>query len=71
MSEMFSYSVMEAIVILLIASVGIIILVGFVLAISCSYEPDMRGRRSPKPITPVGVGLCALGVILGLSWNII
>ena len=71
MSEILSHSELEVLVMLLIGGGVMIFLVGLFMSISRFHGPDLRGRRRNKPIIPVGVGLCTLGVILGLSWNIL
>ena len=71
MSEILSYSNLEILVMLLIGGGSIIFLVGLVMPISRSYGAEMRGIRRKRPVMPVGFGLCTLGVILGLSFNIL
>ncbi len=71
MSDILNHSEMEALVLLLTIGGGIIFLFGLVLPVSRSYAANMRGRRRPMPYLPVGVGLSTLGVVLGLSWNIL
>ncbi len=70
MSEIFGYSELEVLVMLLIGGGVIIFLVGLVLPVSSSYGPELRGYRRHKPVMPVGAWLCILGVILGFSFNI-
>ena len=71
MSEILSHAELEILVMLLIGGGVIIFLAGLVMPVSRKYAADMRGPRRPKPYMPVGVGLCILGVILGLSWDVI
>ena len=71
MSEILSNSELEILVLLLIGGGIIIFLVGLIMSISRSYGAEMRGIRRKKPVMLVGVGLCILGIILGLSWNIL
>ncbi len=67
MSEILSNSEMEVLVMLLIGGGVIIFLIGLVQP----YGTKLRGYRRQKPIMPVGAGMCTLGLILGLSWNIL
>ena len=71
MSDLLGYSLMENLVFLLIGGGGILFLFGLCQIISCTPHTDMRGRRRPKPLAPLGVSLCTLGLILGFSWHII
>ncbi len=71
MSEILSFSELEILVMLLIGGGITIFLVGLVTPIFRSHGADMRGVRRAKPMVPVGVGLCILGVALGLSWHIL
>ena len=71
MSEVLSQSELEILVMVMISGGFIIFLVGLFMPISSSYGPELRGRRKKKPVMPVGIGLCTLGVILGLSTNIL
>ena len=71
MSEILSNSEMEVLVMLLIGGGVIIFLVGLILPVFSFHGPELRGIRRQKSVMPVGVGLCILGVILGLSWDVL
>ncbi len=71
MSEILSYSELEVLVMLLIGGGIIIFLVGLIMPVLHTHGPELRGLRREKPIMQVGVGLCTVGVILGLSLKIL
>lgn len=71
MNEILSYSQMETLVILLMMGGGILFLWGLGQILSRAPHVDLRGRGRPKPMAPLGIGLCALGLVLGISWHVI
>ncbi len=71
MSEILSNSELEFLVMLLIGGGVVIFLVGLFMPISRSHGSELRGIRRRKPVMPVGLGLCTLGLILGFSWDIL
>lgn len=71
MSEVLNNSELELLVMLLISGGVVIFLVGLFMPISRSHGSEMRGIRRRKPVMPVGLGLCTLGLILGFSWDIL
>jgi hypothetical protein len=71
MNEILSFSQLEILVMLLIGGGVAMFLAGLATPLFRSHGADMRGVRREKPMMPVGIGLCILGVVLSLSWDIL
>ena len=70
MGEILGYSELEVLVMVLMSGGVIVFLVGLFSPGTRSDGTELRGIKRTKVIIPLGIGLCTLGIVLGLVWNI-